>query len=68
MKSVLKIEFDSQDLLDDFVAWFSNSGEQRYIADAEFSDLPERIVSFQCYGNNLPHNTIHTESKEIIDD
>ena len=30
MKVVLEIEFDDQDLLDGFVAWFYNSGEQGY--------------------------------------
>jgi hypothetical protein len=68
MKSVLKIEFDSQDLLEDFVAWFSNSGEQGYFEAAYESDLAERIVRFQCYGGDLPYNTVRTETEDVDDD
>lgn len=48
MKSTLQIEFDDQELLDGFVAWFFNSGEQDYFESME-NGLDEVMVKSFTY-------------------
>jgi hypothetical protein len=54
MKEVL-IKFETEKQAEEFVSWFSNSGEQDYFQQEEFVDDEENIVdSFEYdYKNNI---------------
>ncbi len=58
MKPILQIEFDDQDLLDGFVAWFCNSGEQGYFESIEMSLDETSVKQFSYPGEDNRMTTI----------
>lgn len=62
MKPTLQIEFDDQDLLDGFVAWFYNSGEQGYYESMEASLDENMVWRFDYPGHS---NKITTASRAV---
>lgn len=49
-KVILKIEFDNQELLDDFARWLCNSGEQQYWEYAKYGHSDMIITEFNYHG------------------